>query len=140
MLLVFFSAWAQLIALFLFLEITFYGDTIEKMMRVLFFFGLLSLCVCEKVPINWAPYPASSIYTGEYGAPPLPASSIQISRENVQFAGRQVEINPSNSRHASKHFEQLRKPPVVSFELQTILHVVFPIRNRLIVALSANLV
>lgn len=86
------------------------------MMRVLFFIWCIGVSVCEKVPANWAPYPASSVFTGEYGAPPLPASSIQISHENVQYAGKLVEINPSNNRYVSKPFGELRKPPVVSLQ------------------------
>lgn len=76
------------------------------MMKFVFFAGLIGLSVCD-VSLNRAPYspsgyrpsPASLALPGEYGAPPVPAS-VQVSQENVQFAGQTVEVNsprPSNA-------------------------------------------
>lgn len=84
--------------------------------------GLICSCLCD-VSLNNGerPSPASQALPGEYGAPPIPTpSSVQVSEENVQFAGQVVEFNrpaqqpnnaylPPNSQY---QLEQLKQSKV----------------------------
>lgn len=79
----------------------------------------VGLCTCEDPGTPWriAFYP-NSIPRGEYGAPPLPTSSVEISRENIELAGHLVEINNAQSpgypsSHAPYHFRRPKLSSVV---------------------------
>lgn len=75
----------------------------------------ISLCTCEDPGTPWrlAFYP-NSIPKGEYGAPPLPTSSVEITRENIELAGQLVEINNKYHSHEDYHFRRPKLSSVVS--------------------------
>lgn len=111
------------------------------MIKFVFFAGLIGLCVCDvslKVQAPYAasgyrPSPASLALPGEYGAPPVPAS-VQVTEENVQFAGQTVEVNNSDRRPSNAYlppanqFGQLKSPKVcfrIEFMCLQIVKIVF---------------
>lgn len=107
------------------------------MWKFLFFAGLIGLCVCD-VSLNapyaasgYRPSPASLALPGEYGAPPLPATSVQVSEETVQFAGQTVEVNSQRPHNAylppANQFEQLKSPRVrlKIFLSKSIIRIIF---------------
>lgn len=96
------------------------------MLKIVLFVFCISLCTCEKPgnPNRIAFYP-NSIPSGEYGAPPLPTASVEISRENIELAGHLVEITNAQQHgyspsHASYHFRRPKLSSLVS-ELSEIL-------------------
>ncbi|XP_055298354.1 uncharacterized protein LOC129566444 [Sitodiplosis mosellana] len=83
------------------------------------------LCTCEEPGNPWriAFYP-NSIPKGEYGAPPLPTSSVEISRENIELAGHLVEITNAQHHgyspsHASYHFRRPKLSSVIFLPNET---------------------
>lgn len=93
------------------------------MIKLVIFAGLIGFCLCEApyAASGYKPSPAESALPGEYGAPPLPAS-VQVSHENVEFAGQTVEVNtgvqrPNNAAYytPSNQFAQLKTEKVRSF-------------------------
>ena len=90
------------------------------MLKIVLSVFCVSLCMCEEPGNPWriAFYP-SAIPSGEYGAPPLPTASVEISRENIELAGHLVEINNAQQHgyspsHASYHFRRPKLSSVVS--------------------------
>lgn len=91
-----------------------------KKASFIFLLGLICSCSCDVSAISssgWHPSPASLALPGEYGAPPLPtATSVQVSEENIQFAGQTVEVNqpaaqrPSNTYLAATSARIQSKP------------------------------
>lgn len=72
------------------------------MMKIVFLFICVGLCLCDKTPSNWSPYPSSPGYTGVYGAPPIPTTTtVEISKENVRYAGKLVEANKQSASQVS---------------------------------------
>lgn len=63
-------------------------------------------------PSGWRPSNAELALPGEYGAPPIPttipSSTVQVTRENVEFGGQTVEITSQNANYA---YAQAQKQP-----------------------------
>lgn len=82
---------------------------LRKMLKIVLLFVCAGFCVCDQLPSNWAPYPPSPGYTGVYGAPPLPTTTVEISKENLEYAGKLVEIKPTSAPQVCFEFNKLLK-------------------------------
>lgn len=71
-------------------------------------------------PSGWRPSNAELALPGEYGAPPVPTpsptSTVQTTKENVEFAGQTVEITSQNANYAyapvHNQFQQIKSTKV----------------------------
>lgn len=84
--------------------------------------SIISCLICVSVhdaiaqgytPSGWRPSNAKLALPGEYGAPPVPTatpcSTVEVTRENVEFGGQSVEIASQNANYAYAQAQQQPK-------------------------------
>ncbi|XP_031627546.1 uncharacterized protein LOC116343557 [Contarinia nasturtii] len=85
------------------------------MIKIVLFVWSVGFCVCDQP--SWNVGYRYSVPLGEYGAPPLPTPSVQVSKENVQFVEQTVEINTPSNRYQPSQSSQFKpsNSPSVAF-------------------------